>query len=194
MNREQQIDKLNDTIDTKDKEIRELKSQLKKLQLHLEEAKYDSNENFSNTYTLKEFIQDYKDTREGIIQTNLKNDETTNKKNSQNAVDSDEDYKNKIEIIDKDGLKLKDQNICSKYLNLKQEFDESKKVFEKERLIWTEEKEKVLRYQKQLQVNYIQMYRRTRALEAEVDSLKLEREFDSNSLRRRSHKKETKSS
>ncbi|XP_049857840.1 leucine zipper putative tumor suppressor 2-like isoform X1 [Schistocerca gregaria] len=51
--------------------------------------------------------------------------------------------------------------------------------FQSERLTWAQEKEKVLRYQRQLQLNYVQMFRRTKSLEAEVESLTLELELDS---------------
>ncbi|KAG2463372.1 N4B3A protein, partial [Polypterus senegalus] len=48
--------------------------------------------------------------------------------------------------------------------------------FEEERRVWHEEKEKVIRYQKQLQQNYIQMYRRNRELERAMRELSLELE------------------
>ncbi|XP_041803373.1 leucine zipper putative tumor suppressor 2a [Chelmon rostratus] len=48
--------------------------------------------------------------------------------------------------------------------------------FENERRVWQEEKEKVIRYQKQLQQNYIQMYRRNRDLERVMRELSLELE------------------
>ncbi|XP_053548448.1 leucine zipper putative tumor suppressor 2 isoform X2 [Bombina bombina] len=48
--------------------------------------------------------------------------------------------------------------------------------FEDERRIWQEEKEKVIRYQKQLQHNYIQMYRQNRELERDIKQLTLELE------------------
>nr|XP_022900500.1 leucine zipper putative tumor suppressor 2 homolog [Onthophagus taurus] len=62
--------------------------------------------------------------------------------------------------------------------SLRNELEERKKDFEKERVIWAQEKEKVLRYQRQLQMNYVQMYRRTRALEDEVEALTIELELD----------------
>ena len=34
-----------------------------------------------------------------------------------------------------------------------------------------DEKEKVIRYQKQLQLNYVQMYKRNKTLEAEIEQL-----------------------
>ncbi|XP_029312200.1 LOW QUALITY PROTEIN: leucine zipper putative tumor suppressor 2 homolog [Cottoperca gobio] len=48
--------------------------------------------------------------------------------------------------------------------------------FEEERRIWQEEKEKVIRYQKQLQQNYVQMYRRNRDLEQLLQELSHELE------------------
>ncbi|XP_077352003.1 leucine zipper putative tumor suppressor 2a [Festucalex cinctus] len=48
--------------------------------------------------------------------------------------------------------------------------------FDDERRVWQEEKEKVIRYQKQLQQNYIQMYRRNRDLERVMRELSLELE------------------
>lgn len=57
---------------------------------------------------------------------------------------------------------------------LKCELEAKETQFNSERRKWSEEKDKVLRYQKQLQLNYVQMFRRSRTLEAEVDSLRLE--------------------
>ncbi|XP_058477481.1 leucine zipper putative tumor suppressor 2 homolog [Solea solea] len=48
--------------------------------------------------------------------------------------------------------------------------------FEEERRIWQEEKDKVIRYQKQLQQNYVQMYRRNRELEQHLQDLSQELE------------------
>ncbi|KAK7139925.1 hypothetical protein R3I94_012526 [Phoxinus phoxinus] len=48
--------------------------------------------------------------------------------------------------------------------------------FDEERRVWQEEKDKVIRYQKQLQQNYIQMYRRNRDLERVMRELSLELE------------------
>ena len=49
-------------------------------------------------------------------------------------------------------------------------------LVETERLQWLEEKNKVIRYQKQLQLNYVQMQRKNTTLEAEVEQLTLELE------------------
>ncbi|CAH0752918.1 unnamed protein product [Diatraea saccharalis] len=57
---------------------------------------------------------------------------------------------------------------------LKCELEAKEAQFNIERRKWSEEKDKVLRYQKQLQLNYVQMFKRTRTLEAELDGLRLE--------------------
>ncbi|XP_057705145.1 leucine zipper putative tumor suppressor 2 homolog [Corythoichthys intestinalis] len=54
--------------------------------------------------------------------------------------------------------------------------EEQMSRFDDERRVWQEEKEKVIRYQKQLQQNYIQMYRRNRELERVMRELSLELE------------------
>ncbi|MEQ2265409.1 hypothetical protein XENORESO_006788 [Xenotaenia resolanae] len=54
--------------------------------------------------------------------------------------------------------------------------EEQRSRFEEERRVWHDEKEKVIRYQKQLQQNYIQMYRRNRDLERVMRELSLELE------------------
>ncbi|CAG4975052.1 unnamed protein product [Parnassius apollo] len=60
---------------------------------------------------------------------------------------------------------------------LKCEMQSKETQFNNERRKWSEEKDKVLRYQKQLQMNYVQMFKRSRTLEAEVDGLRLELEL-----------------
>ncbi|XP_067156272.1 leucine zipper putative tumor suppressor 2 isoform X1 [Apteryx mantelli] len=53
---------------------------------------------------------------------------------------------------------------------------EQRDAFEQERSTWQGEKERVIRYQKQLQYNYIQMYRRNRRLEQRLQHLRLQGE------------------
>ncbi|NXT87905.1 N4B3A protein, partial [Anhinga rufa] len=51
---------------------------------------------------------------------------------------------------------------------------EQRDAFEQERGTWQGEKERVIRYQKQLQYSYIQMYRRNRRLEQRLQHLRLQ--------------------
>ncbi|NXT02458.1 N4B3A protein, partial [Jacana jacana] len=53
---------------------------------------------------------------------------------------------------------------------------EQRDAFEQERGTWQGEKERVIRYQKQLQYSYIQMYRRNRRLEQRLQHLRLQGE------------------
>ncbi|XP_017214089.2 leucine zipper putative tumor suppressor 2 homolog [Danio rerio] len=58
----------------------------------------------------------------------------------------------------------------------RQRFSDQAAAFESERKSWEEEKDKVIRYQKQLQQNYVQMYKRNRDLERSLRELSLELE------------------
>lgn len=49
--------------------------------------------------------------------------------------------------------------------------NDERRNWDQERLKWFQEKEKVLCYQRQLQMNYVQMFRRTQAFEAQIESL-----------------------
>ncbi len=59
---------------------------------------------------------------------------------------------------------------------LKMEMERTCEQFEHERVQWLEEKNKVIRYQKHLQLNYVQMYRKNKMLETEVEQLMVELE------------------
>ncbi|XP_062330442.1 leucine zipper putative tumor suppressor 2 homolog [Osmerus eperlanus] len=58
----------------------------------------------------------------------------------------------------------------------RQRGEEQAGSFEDERRVWQDEKEKVIHYQKQLQQNYVQMYRRNRELERALRELSQELE------------------
>lgn len=74
---------------------------------------------------------------------------------------------------------------CNEIEILRNEIDLKTKNFENERIVWAQEKEKVLRYQRQLQMNYVQMYRRTRTLESEVENLTIELELNKNGVKKK---------
>ncbi|CAG9772835.1 unnamed protein product [Ceutorhynchus assimilis] len=57
---------------------------------------------------------------------------------------------------------------------LRRQLTMKSREFEKEKLIWAQEKEKVLRYQRQLQINYMEMYKRSQRFEGELENLSLE--------------------
>ncbi|XP_045485497.1 leucine zipper putative tumor suppressor 2 homolog isoform X1 [Pieris rapae] len=72
---------------------------------------------------------------------------------------------------------------------LKCELESKETQFNNERRKWSEEKDKVLRYQKQLQMNYVQMFKRSRTLEAEIDGLRLELELCNKNMKNMNHGK-----
>ncbi|XP_076830592.1 leucine zipper putative tumor suppressor 2a isoform X2 [Brachyhypopomus gauderio] len=71
-------------------------------------------------------------------------------------------------------LRLQTECLRAELLRERRRGEEQLGAFEEERRVWQEEKEKVIRYQKQLQQNYIQMYRRNRELERVMRELSLE--------------------
>ncbi|KAM7385568.1 hypothetical protein PAMP_001647 [Pampus punctatissimus] len=74
------------------------------------------------------------------------------------------------------GLKQQVDRLKAELMYERRTSEEQLSRFEDERRVWQEEKEKVIRYQKQLQQNYIQMYRRNRDLERVMRELSLELE------------------
>ena len=56
---------------------------------------------------------------------------------------------------------------------LRREHDQQVEQFEVETANWLSEKEKVIRYQKQLQLNYISMNKKNKTLEQEMEQLKV---------------------
>jgi len=64
------------------------------------------------------------------------------------------------------------KNTCEEYDKLKSDCDNHRESFEIETANWLSEKEKVIRYQKQLQLNYVSMYKKNKALESEIEQLK----------------------
>ncbi|XP_074501991.1 leucine zipper putative tumor suppressor 2a [Sebastes fasciatus] len=74
------------------------------------------------------------------------------------------------------GLRQQVDRLKAELIYERRTSEEQLSRFETERRVWQEEKEKVIRYQKQLQQNYIQMYRRNRDLERVMRELSLELE------------------
>ncbi|MEE6486001.1 hypothetical protein FKM82_014481 [Ascaphus truei] len=74
------------------------------------------------------------------------------------------------------GLKQQVDRLREELIYERRRNEEQMENFEDEHRIWQEEKEKVIRYQKQLQHNYIQMYRQNRELERDIKQLTLELE------------------
>ncbi|KRT85461.1 hypothetical protein AMK59_1489 [Oryctes borbonicus] len=166
----------------KDEEIVSLKKQLTSLSTQT----IDSNENirtntkdvnYEEIERLKDEIRELRQELSEVSMSEYEGLESGRIQRTKKVIDR-KDSENKVDV----DFRLEAEN-------LKAELENRKKEFEKERLIWAQEKEKVLRYQRQLQMNYVQMYRRTRALEDEVESLTIELELD-----KTGHKKKLSSS
>ncbi|XP_061647007.1 leucine zipper putative tumor suppressor 2 homolog [Phyllopteryx taeniolatus] len=74
------------------------------------------------------------------------------------------------------GLKQQVDRLKAELMYERRTSEEQLSRFQDERTVWQEEKAKVICYQKQLQQNYIQMYRRNRDLERVMRELSLELE------------------
>ncbi|KAF5304392.1 hypothetical protein FQR65_LT18875 [Abscondita terminalis] len=139
------------TLNAKEAQISSLKQEIQKL---LE----DSNKSDSNAY----------------LETDLKYDSDLLRKETEKIYSLAKTKEEEAQgIINSMSIKS-NGNDCVAVNKLKEQMEIKRRDFEKERIIWAQEKEKVLKYQRQLQVNYIQMYRRTKALENEVHSLTAE--------------------
>lgn len=74
------------------------------------------------------------------------------------------------------GLRQQVERMRAELMYERRRSEDQLEAFGEERRVWQEEKDKVIRYQKQLQQNYIQMYRRNRDLERVMRELSLELE------------------
>ncbi|KAF7254292.1 hypothetical protein EYD10_01135 [Varanus komodoensis] len=74
------------------------------------------------------------------------------------------------------GLRAQAERLRTELLCERRRGEEQREAFHAERIIWQSEKDRVIRYQKQLQHNYIQMYRHNRDLECQLRHLSLELE------------------
>uniref|UniRef100_A0A3P8XYG9 Leucine zipper tumor suppressor 2 homolog n=1 Tax=Esox lucius TaxID=8010 RepID=A0A3P8XYG9_ESOLU len=73
-------------------------------------------------------------------------------------------------------LRLQTESLRAELATERQRREEQACSFEVEHRVWQEEKDKVIQYQKQLQQNYVGMYRRNRELERMLRQLSLELE------------------
>ena len=73
-------------------------------------------------------------------------------------------------------MRLQLERLRAELASERQRGEEQAGSFEDERRVWQDEKDKVIHYQKQLQQNYVQMYRRNRELERALRELSQELE------------------
>ncbi|XP_016112246.1 leucine zipper putative tumor suppressor 2 homolog [Sinocyclocheilus grahami] len=92
------------------------------------------------------------------------------------AYESDEAKVQRQSVDVLHGLRQQVDRMRAELMYERRRSEDQLEAFEDERRVWQEEKDKVIRYQKQLQQNYIQMYRRNRDLERVMRELSLELE------------------
>ncbi|XP_026134644.1 leucine zipper putative tumor suppressor 2 homolog [Carassius auratus] len=92
------------------------------------------------------------------------------------AYESDEAKVQRQSVDMLHGLRQQVDRMRAELMYERRRSEDQLEAFEDERRVWQEEKNKVIRYQKQLQQNYIQMYRRNRDLERVMRELSLELE------------------
>ncbi|XP_005156744.1 leucine zipper putative tumor suppressor 2a isoform X1 [Danio rerio] len=92
------------------------------------------------------------------------------------AYESDEAKAQRQSVDVLHGLRQQVDRLRAELMYERRRSEDQLEGFEDERRVWQEEKDKVIRYQKQLQQNYIQMYRRNRDLERVMRELSLELE------------------
>lgn len=171
--KDEEIEKLTSIHVSKDEEISQLKEELRKITSSPQQ--YDSLDSMDKKYDETERLKaEIYELREELSEISLSDYSGLEPGRGQRS-----------QIITQDPDLSHQENIYSttEIEKLKRELDRRTKQFENERITWAQEKEKVLRYQRQLQMNYVQMFRRTRALEAEIESLTVELELDKNGLK-----------
>ncbi|CAH2002653.1 unnamed protein product [Acanthoscelides obtectus] len=187
--RDEEIDKLQSISSSKDEEITRLKEEVQRLSVITPPAQYNSLEpddkKSDETRRLKAEI---KELREELSEMSLNDYSDIEPGRVQRSKIIEEESLEDLEIQRLSrGLSQENIYYSNEIDKLRKELDAKSKQFECEKRTWATEKEKVLRYQKQLQMNYVQMFRRTRALEAEIETLTMELELDKNGLKKEMH-------
>ncbi len=146
-------------------QLREVRAELQTSQNHLQEA-----HTASHTRTLELEVC------ENELQRRKSENELLREKMSRL---DDESSHLRLSADDSEELKASKQQVERLKAELaydRQRSSDHASAFQSERKSWEEEKDKVIRYQNQLQQNYVQMYKRNRDLERSLRQLSLELE------------------
>lgn len=192
---------LRETLDKRDKEMVRLRNEsdekdktLKRLQAEIDRLNTNLSENMSETSKFKEnnkmevekLKTEIKELRQELSDVSLSGYEGIdcgramrgiyNCKNNEYHWSSHDSALEDAEVQRLNGELPDCNDSCHSAIidRLKTEMLNKEAQFNNERRKWSEEKDKVLRYQKQLQLNYVQMFKKSRNLEAEIDGLRLE--------------------
>lgn len=183
-NREEEIIDLRRSQTEKDNEIEKLKNQIKRLSLQSTTDVKLMMDTINNTNTpaiIQNDLNNFNSIHSTFTNFNIKDSPLYNslvsEGNDNNNRENDIDDFNKETDEDIEVRSINSNLInhnCKEVEKLKDELELRKRDFEKEKVVWAQEKEKVLKYQRQLQMNYVQMYRKTRTLENEIENLRIE--------------------
>jgi len=141
----------------------------------------DENELREELNKYKKELQEAKDIIDDLeVSRKTLNEEVSSLRGILNGIDEDfsiqEVKAQKAIIIERDkeleNLKKKLSQVEISRENLKDDYDTQREQFEVETANWLSEKEKVIRYQKQLQLNYVSMYKKNKELEKEIEEMK----------------------
>ncbi|XP_035672924.1 leucine zipper putative tumor suppressor 2 homolog [Branchiostoma floridae] len=180
--KDSQVTALQDKVSEKNAEILHYQDEVAKQQCELD--------NLSDTLRKREDeLMDLKDSYRQVKE-DLSNvrAELDNKIKEEQLISQCDEVKERRKNKERDlieSLKVEVQRLRNELKTVHQRHDAQLMEFERERAIWQEEKEKVIHYQKQLQLNYVQMFRKTKNLEKEVQQLTLElerRDLESDSV------------
>lgn len=184
--RESEVEELRQSNNEKSLEVEKLLEEIKALKLQVSElsrcSSQKSESNYSETELLKAEIRELREELSDMSLNEYGGIEPGRTQRTQNII---EDSAEDIEIQKLNIDNNQHTHHCQELEKLRQDFEIKKRDFEQERNIWAQEKEKVLKYQRQLQMNYVQMYRRNRTLEAEIENLTIELELDKTGMKKK---------
>ncbi|XP_021351622.1 leucine zipper putative tumor suppressor 2 homolog isoform X2 [Mizuhopecten yessoensis] len=170
------MDSLNDSLALKTEEVVQLRKELEDKQQELSEKDEEIGEKFREIVARTDEVQSLKENlRRVSIESSMETDMSC-------VCDKDLKSRGKSPNSNCDRLVspgtsiLAGEGLNEEVLRLQEELDVHQDTLVKEREQWADEKNKVIRYQKQLQLNYVQMFRKNKLLEAEVEQLTLELE------------------
>ncbi|KAK3590127.1 hypothetical protein CHS0354_041179 [Potamilus streckersoni] len=179
---QRQIDRLHQDVAEKSEEILYLRSKLDETDKELEDKNRQISDKFKEIVSKTEEVKVLKGTMQ-MLNSSISDTGTELSPISSCDREIQTDFakgKSPVQEFLKPSLICeKDKEINSLKEELekaRKELSDSKDEFDTERAQWLEEKNKVILYQKQLQLNYVQMYRKNKMLEAEVEQLTLELE------------------
>ncbi|XP_075428748.1 leucine zipper putative tumor suppressor 3 [Ascaphus truei] len=161
----------------KEEQIAAMKDSYSSKSVSLEICENEMQRKQSEAQQMKEKLSQYEQEIEGLKEdlSNLGHSQYSTELNEKvrdtQACESDE-AKMKRQTEESVMVLMKEVERLQMELTLeRQQRDQQVVVFEDERRTWQEEKEKVIKYQKQLQLNYVEMYQKNQQLEQRINEM-----------------------